>query len=105
MPNVSFTNYRAEDKSDLKNRRQVRYTGPANYVAGGDPFLPSDVKLGQIHVVGAGGVMAWSGSAVRLVVWDPTNQKLVWYVPNTGSEVAGGQDLSGFSVDLEIIGL
>lgn len=105
-PTLSFSQYRAEDGSNTKRRIQVRYTGPASYVAGGDPFLPADVKLGQIHVVGAaGGVLAWNGSAVRLVVWDPVNQKMVWYIPNTGAEVAGAQDLSAFVADIEIIGL
>lgn len=106
MPTLSFANYRAEDGSNTKRRTQVRYAGPASYVAGGDPLAPGDVKLGQIHIVGGGGgILAWNGSAVRLVVWDSVNQKLVWYIPNTGAEVAAAQDLSAFTADVEITGL
>lgn len=101
MPTLDFSQYRAEDGSNTKRRIQVRYTGPSSYVAGGDSFVPADVKLGQIHVVD--GFLAWNGSAVRLVTWDPTNQKMVWYVPNTGAEASG--DLSAYKADIEVIGL
>jgi hypothetical protein len=104
--NVSTSNYRAQDKSDTKHRRQVRYTGPASYVTGGDPFTPADVGLSQIHVVGgSGSLRAWNGTNTRVVVWDATNQKMIWIVPTTDAEVANATDLSAYTVDAEFIGL
>jgi hypothetical protein len=76
------------------------YTGPAAYVAGGDPFAPSDVGWSNIDFIDV--ATAWNGSAVRLIAWDKTNNKLVWYVPNTGSEASG--DLSGYTARILVVG-
>ncbi len=46
--------------------------------------------------------VAWNGSAVRLIAFDEANSKLVWYVPNTGSEATG--DLSAYTAQIEVIG-
>lgn len=91
-----------QDRSSNFSRRIGQYTGPASYVTGGDPFPPEAIGLGQINALLVG--LAWSGSAVRLLVYDPTAKKVVWYVPNTGAEVANAQDLSAFTVRFEAIG-
>lgn len=78
-----------------------QYTGPAAYVSGGESFPPEQLGLGKLDAVLFG--MAWSGTAVRLIVYDRTNKKAVWYVPNTGSEASG--DLSTYVCQFEAIGL
>lgn len=101
MPTITKIGDGLQDKSSHYARRIFQYTGPAAYVAGGDPLPAEAVGLGRIDcVVGLGN--AWNGSAVRLVVYDYANKKLVWYVPNTGSEASG--DLSAYTLRLEVIG-
>lgn len=104
-PTIDFTQYRGEDGSATKRRQQGTYTGPTSYATGGDPFTPADVKLGQLHVITGMAVARKSDGTVRLLWYDKTNQKVIWYVPNTGAEVANATDLSGYTVDFEAIGL
>jgi hypothetical protein len=81
-------------------------------VAGGDPVTPGSAFLGTIECFGAGSsfiAVDAAGANPRLGIYTPdANPELGgvvrWFVPNTGAEVAGGTDLSGHSVDLEIIG-
>lgn len=102
---LTLTNVRFRDTAGIRQRRVVTVTGPASYATGGMTIAPADVSLGTIESVGGvGGFLAWSGTAVRLVVYDRTNGKFVWYVPNTGAEVAAAQDLSTFSANVELIG-
>lgn len=102
MPTLSLSEFKApRDNVSTHKAQFVRYTGPAAYVAGGDSFAPSDVGLGNIDAIDVCGV-AWNGSATRLVAWDKTNAKLVWYVPDTGAEASG--DLSAYSVVLIVYG-
>lgn len=102
MPTLTDTEFKAKnDVLSTHKMKLVRYTGPSAYVAGGDPLAASDLGWNTIDALVPCGV-AWNGSAVRLVAWDATNQKLVWYVPNTGSEATG--DLSAYSVVLAVFG-
>ncbi len=103
-PTLDFTQFRAEDGSNTKRRIIGIYTGPASYATGGDPFVAADVKLGQIDVLLMGGSARNSSSTLRLLSYDRTNNTVVWVVPNTGSEVANGTDLSGFTAGFEAIG-
>lgn len=70
-----------------------KYTGPASYATGGELVGSAEVGLEPEYMPD---LVAWSGSACRLLVYDYTNKKYVWYVPNTGAEVANGVDLSTF---------
>lgn len=88
------------DKSHHYQRRILKYTGPSTYVAGGDLVNPESIGLSKILVVA--GLVASSGSAVRLLSWDAANKKIQWWVPNTGSEASG--DLSTYTAYLEFIG-
>ena len=90
---IAYTNFPARDRWNDRLAREVQYTGPASYVAGGDPIAGSDI-LGGGEIYGVYGILS-SGSAVRLVFWDYTNQKLQLFVPDTGAEASG--DLSTFS--------
>lgn len=102
MPTLSIAN--VKQSRDVMSTHKVQfldYTGPSSYVAGGDSFLPSDVGWGNIEFIDLG--QAFNGSnAVRNLAWDRTNQKIVWYVPNTGAEASG--DLSSFSTRIMVVG-
>lgn len=91
-----------QDWAGSRRRQHTTVTGPASYLTGGDPFVPTDVALGKFDIVP--NFIAWNGSAARLVVYDRTNAKLVWYVPDTGAEVANGVDLSAFTSIIEVVG-
>lgn len=93
------TNFPARDRLNDRLVREVQYTGPTLYVAGGDPIGVNDVGMGDIF--GVYGVIS-SGTAVLIVRWDYTNQKLMFFVPNTGAEAAG--NLSTFSGTLLFTG-
>jgi hypothetical protein len=87
--------------------RQVRYTGPASYVAGGDPVNASgDLGMGEVYAVEGrignnGGTVS---TAIRIPFFDYAAQKIMWFIPNTGAEVAGAVDLSGFAGTLTFYG-
>lgn len=94
------TNFPRRDRWNNRMVYEVQYTGPASYPAGGDPISgPVDLGLGEIF--GVYGVIS-SGAAVRIAFWDYTNQKLQFFVPNTGAEAAG--DLSTFAGTLLFTG-
>jgi hypothetical protein len=84
-------------------RKIVGYTGPASYVTGGDPVSPQD-DLGWGKVYAVLGAIITDGSAIRVGVFDPAASTLVWFIPNTGAEVAGAVDLSTFTGRLEFVG-
>lgn len=102
---LTLTNARYRDTAGVRQRRIVTITGPASYASLGMTLAPADVALGTIECVAGGdSFVASSGTAVRIVVFDRVNNKLIWFVPNTGAEVAAAQDLSAFSARVEIIG-
>jgi hypothetical protein len=84
---LTLTTFPFRDKLQDRLVREVRYAGPASYVAGGDPISGTD-DLGCGEIYGVYGVLS-SGSAVRVPWWDYTNQKLQLFVPNTGAEASG----------------
>lgn len=89
---IAYTNFPARDRWNDRLAREVQYTGPASYVAGGDPIAGSDI-LGGGEIYGVYGVL-WNGTALLSVWWDYTNQKLV-IVDNTGAQASG--NLSGYT--------
>lgn len=100
MPTLTHV-VRTYDEAGVRHRRVWLYTGPASYAAAGDPFVPNDVKLGEIEYFSG---LATNGTAVRLLVYDPTNEVVHWFIPNTGAEVAGAVDLSTFTGRIEVAG-
>ena len=103
MPTLVSTSFKSPRDIWSTHKAQFYvYTGPAAYVAGGDSLAPSDVGLGTIEAVIVTGSGAWNGSAMRLLTYDATNQKVVWYVPDTGAEASG--DLSAYTATLIVIG-
>lgn len=105
--NVSETSFPARDRMNDRMVRQVRYTGPASYVAGGDPVNASnDLGMAEVYAVvgNIGNVNGVASSAIRVPNFDYASQKLQWFIPNTGAEVAAAQDLSGFTGTLTFYG-
>lgn len=84
---ITVSNFPMRDRMNDRLVREVQYTGPALYVAGGDPISgPVDLGCGEIY--GCYGSIS-NGSAVLIPWWDYTNQKVKFFVPNTGAEAAG----------------
>lgn len=90
------------DASGSFLRRVERWTGPSSYATGGETCSASTFGLGTL-IKGPNGI-AFDGTNVRLVVWQPSTNKLLWFVPNTGAEVANGVDLSAYSLQFEVVG-
>lgn len=103
---IGRTGFRDLDVAGIRRRNVVLLTGPVSYVGDpGEPLTPGDVKLGTIECFGAGGVVFENGAgAIRIAYYDIANQRLRFYVPNTGSQVAAAQDLSLYTARVEIIG-
>jgi hypothetical protein len=90
------------DSSSSFLRRVERWTGPTSYVTGGEACPASTFGLGTI-VKGINGV-ASNGIDTRLVWWNPSTEKLQWFVPSTNVEVANNTDLSAYSIQYDVIG-
>lgn len=81
------------------------YTGPSSYATGGDSKAASDFGLGRLLFLDFAGVAYSSAAgATRLVVYSRTTGKFLWFVPNTGAEVAAATDLSGYSLSVLAVG-
>lgn len=112
MATIKFSNFRAEDGSDTKRRRMGDYSGPSSYVVNvGDPLLPGDVKLGQIHLIHFEMAKSVSANKIYVLHWsDSANAGVngtscvTWWDPTTGAQVANGTDLSGYTAKFEAIG-
>ena len=89
------------DVSSTYRRQVAQYTGPASYTTGGESGLAAQVRMGKLFAV-LGSIS--DGSAVRLAQYDPATDKLLFFVPNTGAQVANAVDLSTFSGRLEFVG-
>lgn len=103
--NLTNPSFPARDRLNDRMVVQAKYTGPASYATGGDAYLPASgdlLGMGEVYAV-AGAVIS-DGSAIRIGWWDYTNQKMLWFVPNTGAQVANAVDLSTFSGYLTFFG-
>lgn len=88
-------------------RRQVAtLTGPSagdgGYLTGGIPVDPAEVRMGKIFAI-LGAVIS-DGSAIRVGWYNVATEKLMFFVPDTGAEVANATDLSTFSGRVEFVG-
>ena len=83
---------------DLTAQMQVRsgeLTGPASYVAGGDPVnVGDDLKLSEVFLFLA--EPPSNGTVIRLVRYDYAANTLKWF-DMAGAEIAGGVDLSTYT--------
>ena len=102
MATLSFTVAEPFDVAGTKRRTIGQYTGPASYVTGGDAFLANEVQIGVLdHVIFE---VATDGTNFRLLLYDHTNNTVVWIVPDTGAQVAAATDLSSFNARFEAVG-
>jgi hypothetical protein len=112
---IDFTQFRAQDESGTKRIRYGMYTGPVSYsnfyTSGGtgDPIVPGDVGLGQIHNLDFNPAVNASGTLyvvvyVTLNQGGPTNGGIIWYVGTTQVEVANGVNLSGYTAYFQAVG-
>lgn len=92
---LTESNFPSRDRLNDRLVREVQYTGPASYATGGESVNAS-ADLGMAEVFGVYGVIG-DGSAVRIPFFNYTTQKIQWFIPNTGAEVANAVDLSTFS--------
>lgn len=100
---ATFTDtVRTRDAAGIRARRVLDLAGPDSYTTGGDPITAGELRLGVIEHIPD--FLAYNGTAVRLVHYDPDNETLVWIVPNTGAEVANGTDLSDYVARIEPMG-
>lgn len=84
-------------RDKLMNRlvRFCNLTGPASYTTGGVAIDNlNDFGWGQTESLS---VILTNGTNIYLGVFDRTNQKIMFWVPNTNVEVANAVDLSGFT--------
>lgn len=100
-PTISRTIGAYHDSSNARIRKIGEYTGPASYVAGGDPFTAGDVGMGRIEMLNF--ELATNGSVVLLVRYDYTNFKVKWF-DLAGVEVAGATALNAYTARFETIG-
>jgi hypothetical protein len=103
MPTITRTIGAFFDSSQGRLRRIGQYTGPSNYSTGGDSFAAADVSMGRIEHLDLSAAIDSTGANVRVLVWNPTTQKVHWYT-TASAEVANGTDLSGFVARFEAIG-
>lgn len=92
------------DKSFAYQRRIGTYTGPASYVTGGDPLTPEQLRLKEIDQLDLDNAFLNNASTHYNLVYDYVNKKIVWYVPNTATEVANATNLSTYSARFEAKG-
>ena len=113
---IDFTQFRGEDGSDLKRRRVGFYTGPVSYsnyytnAGTGDPIVPGDLKLGQIHTLMLDTAVNAAGTPLVPVYLTPNQGGpvgggIIWFNWNAATEVAQGTNLSGYVAAFEAIGI
>ena len=98
---LDLTVVRPYDVAGVRRRTIGKYTGPAAYVAGGDPIAAADVKLGEIELFDAVGLT--DGTTAYTIIYDKTNLKLQIFLA-AGTEVTVGTNLSACSAWFEAIG-
>jgi hypothetical protein len=104
LATIDLTVARSRDVAGVRRRIVGQYTGPSSYATGGDELLPSELGLGTIEfLIFENAINATPAN--RLLTYDHANQKVVWIVPNTGSQVGAATDLSGYSARFEAIGM
>ena len=113
---IDLTQFRAEDWGSTKRFVYGLYTGPKSYSnfftnnGTGDPLVPGDVKLGQIHLMFFAPGFTSVGvprfpAYVSPQQGGPPGGTIVWYQASTDLEVANGTDLSTYSAYFEALGL
>ena len=98
---LDLTVVRPYDVAGVRRRTIGKYTGPAVYVAGGDPIDAGDLKLGEIEYFNMAGLT--DGTTLYEVVYDRANKKLQIFLA-AGTEVVAGTVMSTYSGYFEAVG-
>jgi hypothetical protein len=95
-----------DGRNVVGNRRVVSgtYTGPTSYATGGDSIAATDVGLSDIRSLDLGVAADASAANPRLLRLNAAGTKIMWFVPNTGNEVANATNLSAFTASLQAEG-
>jgi hypothetical protein len=113
---LDFTQFRAEEHGVTKRYRYGMYTGPAvysNYYTNGgtgDPVIPGDLKLGQIHIIFFDTAINSAGAPLCPMYIGPQQGgpaagTIIWLSWTSNAEVANATNLSGYAAYFEAIGL
>lgn len=103
MTYAAPSNFPRNDRLNDRMVREVQATGPTSYATGGDAVDAASLGLGTIFGV-YGVLTSGTGGAIRIPVLDFTNQKIWFFIPNTGAEVANAIDLSSYTGTLLFTG-
>ncbi len=89
---LTLTNFPFRDRLNDRLVREVQYTGPSAYVAGGDPISGNDLGSGEIY--GVYGSLS-NGTNVLSCWWNYATQKLKIFAVGQAAEASG--DLSAYT--------
>lgn len=97
---------RERDFTQARQINHCRITGPTSYATNGEAVTPKTFGLTRLDVLIIGGPATDGSQAIRHVVWDRANSKLIWFTESTGTlaQVANATNLSTFSVDVIAVG-
>jgi hypothetical protein len=103
MPLDKTTVGQYHDASNSRIRKIGRITGPSSYATGGEAVTMQQIGMGRVEIFNAE-PMRNGSTAVRIVAYDYTNQKIMWFT-EAFVEVAAAVDLSSFSGRFEAVGV
>src|SRR5262245_60984815 len=94
------------DSSGSFIRRVARWSGPTNYVTGGETVDASTFGMGKIVSIFFSPAPNASGAAVAWPAYNFTTGKVTWYTAGAGgvAEIAGGTNLGTYVGSVEVIG-
>lgn len=101
-----FTVSSDDGRNVAGNRRFTNgvYTGPASYVTGGDPVAAADLGLSDIRFLDLNIALDANNANPKLLALNAAGTKIMWFVPNTGAEVANAFALNGFTAQIRAEG-
>ncbi len=113
---IDYSQFRAQDWGSTKQYRFGVYHGPKSYSnwyvnhGTGDPAVPGDFQLGQIHVLSFEIAVNAAGLTLQPSYRSPeqggpAGGGILWFDLQVGQEVANGIDLSGHVSYFSCVGL
>lgn len=97
---------RERDFSQARQINHCRITGPTSYATNGEAVTAKSFGLTRLDTLIIGGPATDGSQAIRHVVWDRANSKLIWFTEDTGTlaQPTATTNLSTFSVDVLAVG-
>jgi hypothetical protein len=103
MP-YDITTLYGKDVSGNRSRVIGVVTGPALYVAGGEPITPAMIKMGRLEAILFQPAIDAGRTTMYHLMYDAVNGTVVWWDCGTGNEAIAGANLSAFTARFEAIG-